>query len=512
MRIKAGIALLCCAAGPLFAETPLSAIDWLDDTPTVKAALPAVSAPQKDEPKTATTATRPSVSVAPLGTAAPQTSGLIPQSVTGLPADLWEGSDVRSVTARLRRLPDIDVPALQSLLFSMMLTETNPLSDPKATDQLLTARVAHLTRQGALDPALDLLAQSGAFAKPAHAQTWFDLSLLAGQSDGACAAVASGRSAVKDYGARIYCLARTGAWEDAALLLGSGSALGLISDYDAQLLTHFLDPELAEDDPLGPTPQSPTPLQFTILGALGEPVPTASLPRLYANTDLGDQAGWKAELRAAERLSKAGALPANRLLGIYSEREPAASGGIWDRVDALQRFETALRTGSADAVSKTLPKAWTEMKSAGLGASFAQLFADDLAKLKLDGSAARIAFDVALVSQGFKTHAKGMTPQNATQSFYADIATGTVTSGTQPSAIAKAVHDAFATDDPTNPTTQAATDLSQGTALLMAISRIHDGANGDLESLTVGLAALKALGREEDARRAALHVLILGED
>lgn len=512
MRIRAGIVLLCFAAGPLFAETPLSAIDWLDDTPTVRAAQPASPALSKDEPKTATTATRPNVTVAPLGTAAPQTSGLVPQSVTGLPVDLWARSDINILTTRLQRFPNIEVPALQSLLFSMMLTETEPLSNRKATDRLLTARVAYLTRQGALDPALDLLAQSGAFAKPAHAQTWFDMSLLAGQSDSACMAVVSGRSAVKDYGARIYCLARTGAWDDAALLLGSGSALELIPAYDAQLLTHFLDPELAEDEPLGSAPQAPTPLQFTLLAALGEPVPTASLPRLYANTDLGDQAGWKAELYAAERLSKAGALPANRLLGIYSERQPAASGGIWDRVEALQRFETALRTRNANAVSRTLPTAWSEMKSAGLGASFAHLFADDLVELDLEGPAAAIAFDIALVSRQFKAHATDMTSQNPTQSFYTAIATGAATSGAQRSAIATAVRDAFAADQGSNPIVQAATGMSQGEALLMAISRIHDGANGDLESLTVGLAALESLGRKNDARRAALHVLILGND
>ena len=78
-------------------------------------------------------------------------------------------------------------------------------------------------------------------------------------------------------------------------------------------------------------------------------------------------------------------------------RQPAASGGVWDRVSAVQRFETALRTRSTDAISKSLPPAWREMQGAGLELIFAELFSDALARYELTGQAGEIARAMGLL-------------------------------------------------------------------------------------------------------------------
>ena len=74
--------------------------------------------------------------------------------------------------------------------------------------------------------------------------------------------------------------------------------------------------------------------------------------------DLRGNSGWKAEIEAAERLARTGAVPASRLLGLYTDRRPAASGGVWDRVAAVQALDLALNEGATQDLVQALPRAW----------------------------------------------------------------------------------------------------------------------------------------------------------
>ena len=242
--------------------------------------------------------------------------------------------------------------------------------------------------------------------------------------------------------------------------------------------------------------------------SIGEAKPTGPLPRAYAVADLRDLAGWKAQLEAAERLTRAGALPDNRLLGLYTDRRPAASGRIWDRVAALQRFETALGTGSTEAVAKTLPIVWSEMKQAELETAFAGLFAEQLAEFELPEQAARIAFEVGLLSPRYEATAAQVPPTPETALLRA-VALGEVTTSRPQEAIAAAVHAAFTDAVPLADLTQKAQEKQLGVAILTLLSLLEDGMNGDAKGLQDALATLRALGLEDTARRAALQVLLL---
>ena len=87
----------------------------------------------------------------------------------------------------------------------------------------------------------------------------------------------------------------------------------------------------------------------------------------------GPHGGWQKQeidalqqsVEAAERLTRAGTIPPNVILGLYTERDPAASGGVWDRVRAFQNFEAALSSGDAARVTATLPEAWAKMQNLG---------------------------------------------------------------------------------------------------------------------------------------------------
>lgn len=487
----------------------MSVIDWLEKQAAApKRRLPV--SPDTDEPAIARSGSAPKVTVTALGAGSPREIGLVPGNLTGLPADLWWGSDADKIAKQIAELPELHLPAAQSLLYTVLLAEAQaPLGQAKAGNTLALARVEKLLDLGALDPAMSLIEQAGVTTSTAHFDLWMRISLLLGTEDRACAALISAPHLTEDYGTRILCAARAGRWENAALTYGSAKALGLMPAAKLDLLDRFLNPDLFENAAPLPSPRQMDPLTFRLFETIGEAQPTGNLARAYAVADLRDLAGWKAQLEAAERLTRAGALPDNRLLGLYTDRKPAASGGIWDRVAALQRFETALRLRNAEAIAKTLPAAWQAMKQARLETAFAGLFAERLAAIDLsDPTAARIAFDVGLLSPLYEATAVAGEKSPDTALLRA-IALGEATTTRPQDPTAAAVHAAFSDAQPRAALTQKARQKQLGESILALLVLLEDGMNGDAKALQDALTTLRALGLEDTARRAALQVLLL---
>tara|TARA_R110000787_G_scaffold188261_1_gene300065 strand:- start:740 stop:1804 length:1065 start_codon:yes stop_codon:yes gene_type:complete len=345
---------------------------------------------------------------------------------------------------------------------------------------------------------------------------WAELSLLVGTEDTACGALSREPHLTQDMGLGIFCAARNGDWDTAALTFGSARALSLLPRQTLDVLDRFLNPDLFEESPPLPAPRSMDPLTFRLFETIGEPLPTGPLPRTYAVADLRDIAGWKSQLEAAERLTRAGALPDNRLLGLYTDRQPAASGGIWDRVRAIQRFDTALSADSADAVAKTLPDAWNEMHNNALEVSFAALFQERLAPVALSGRAAELQARVGLLSPDYEAVAASL-PESLSlgddTALIRAVARGevdTTTFGIPPdTALPRAIYDAFSTPRPREDWIAMARTGRLGEALLETLYALQDGARGDSLGLRDALGTLRALGLEDTARRAALQILLL---
>ncbi|MFL4471360.1 hypothetical protein ACERZ8_16295 [Tateyamaria armeniaca] len=483
------------------ASAPLSVIDWLDEQALQPTALPL------DEPDVAASGTVPQVTVRPLGTAAPKRVGLAPPDVTGLPDTLWSGSNASTLARAIADMPDLRLPALQSLFFTVLLAEAQP---PKgSTTAFDLARIDALVALGALDPALALMEQAGPDASPAHFARYMDMSLLADAPVRACAMLRARPALSPGKAEEVFCTARAGDWSTAALQLGTARVLGLIEPSVTDALERFLDPDLFEGEPPLPVPTRHSALMFRLFEANGTPIPTRSWPVVYANADLSDTAGWKAQIEAAERLARTGAVPDNRLLGLYTQRRPAASGGVWDRVAALQRFETALGTGSPAAVSKTLPTAWRAMQQARLSVPFASLFADDLAKMTLSGATADIAFEVMLLSPNYERAAQLFPTRALRRLELAAVAAGEVRSGLNAQGTSQAILAAFDDAEPDPRIIIRAQGGALGAALLDTLALTLEGAEGDVSRLTTGLATLRALGLEDVARRTALQVMLL---
>ncbi|WP_299041469.1 hypothetical protein [uncultured Tateyamaria sp.] len=481
---------------------PLSVIDWLEMQGAIEAVQPA-----PDEPDVAPSGTVPQVTVRPLTDPASKRVGLAPSNVTGLPDTLWTGSRAATLTRAITALPDAPLPAIQALTMTLLLAEAHPPEgDAMAFD---LARVDVLTRYGALDPALALLEQMGVTREAANLSRYMDLSLVAGNVGGACALILQSPRLSPGKAHDVFCAARAGNWDDAVLIMGTARALGLIDPDIAEALERFLDPELFEGEAPLPVPPSPDPLMFRLFQAIGTPIPTRGWPVVYANADLSPNSGWKAQLEAAERLARRGALGDNRLLGLYTQRQAAASGGVWDRVAAIQRFDTALGTRSPDAVAKTLPAAWRAMGQVGLQTVFANLFADRLSELVLSGPAADVAFDVLLLSPAYETAAESFPARALRRPVHAAVAAGTVPNGLTADGVQGAILRAFSTAPADPDIVRKARDGALGAALLETINLTQNGAAGDVTQLATGLATLRALGLEDVARRTALQVLLL---
>ena len=490
---------------------PLSAIDWLSEslaTPATEDSGGLVVA--IDEPPVAGRggALPEPVATTPLDGPSPDAVGLIAPDVSGLPRALWGAGLTQEIAERLVRHADDDLPALRQLFLTLLLAEAVAPVDSGGRGDLLLARIDKLLALGALEQAAALIEASGA-ATPDLFRRAFDVALLTGAEDRACEKMAATPHLAPTVPARIFCLARSGDWDTAALTLHSAEALGQITPDQATLLARFLDPDLFEGEPPPPAPSPVTPLDWRMYEAIGEPLPTTGLPIAFSYAELSPRSGWKAQIEAAERLTRAGTIPPNVILGLYTERDPAASGGVWDRAEAFQRFEAALASGDVARLAAALPAVWARMQEAELEVPFAVLFGKALIDLPLEGEARAIALRVALLSPSVDLAAERMLPQGQAEVFLLALARGDVSTAVAPDSLGRAIAAAFRS--PVLPAEgKALLDGNRtGEAILVAMDNIARGVEGDLNGVTNGLSLLRAAGLEGMARRTALELMIL---
>lgn len=498
-------------AGAAPSEAPLSAIDWLSPS-IVTPVTPAMANPAIDATPSLRNALPESVTSSPLGLTSPDAVGLLAPSRTGLAHDLWGMGRVEDISRAIAAVRVEGYPALQSLLLTLLLAEAEGASDSGPEGRLLLARIDKLLAMGALDQASSLMQAAGTGRSPEIFRRAFDVALLTGAEDRACVTLAASPGLAPALPARIFCLARNGDWDSAAVTLSTAEALGQISAAEAELLTRFLDPAIAEGAPPLPVPQPVTPLDLRLYEAIGEPLATTDLPLAFAHADLAEITGWKARLEAAERLSRAGAIAPNLLLGLYTLQKPAASGGVWDRVAAFQRFETAMLSGDPGAVEASLPPVWQALAQAQLEPVFAALFAETLTHHDLGGEAGAIATRMALLA--------GVPPRpgleagagDARLAFALALASGSAGALTAPDALSGAVQAGLAPLAPLPPDLAALIEAGRlGEAVLQAMQLVVDGAGhgGRHEAISQGLAGLGAAGLPRAALQAGLELLLL---
>lgn len=492
--------------------TPLSAIDWLEQAMT--APLPQPSDPQSPPllpDDTIIILPAPhfeEISIAPLGGSDLETTGLFTAERVGLPRALWGPTPTAEIISAIIDLPSDTMPAAARLALRLLMAEfAPPLKNiPETRGALLLARVDKLVELGALEQAGQLIEAAPETSAALNARA-FDIALLLGEEDRACAHMSGQISAQHSHSAQVFCMARRGEWQAAYTSLQVGRSLGLLDEAEAALLSRFLEEE--EGDGQTAPPQHITPLGWRIMEALGDPVTTASLPVAFAHADLRGTSGWRAQLDAAERLTRAGVLQPNRLLGLYTQRRAAASGGLWERVRVIQRLDRAIQQRNNAAISEALIDAWPLFTAVELEVAFAQMKVDALSDASLTPQASDILWQMMMVSQEPHERAIDLTPDTGLGRFVMALALNDDLPELSNSSMAGAIKAAFSnTELPQQ--VQAALDAGAlGLTLLGALSQIADAAAGDLHAATLGLQRLRALGLDPVARQIAIELLLL---
>jgi len=503
MRALVAASGLFLAAESAAQEAPLSAIDWLSRS--IEAPDQDTTATQ-DEAPAVRDASTPTVATRPLSDVSPDNIGLLRPEAAALPRDLWVGSDARHLAALISDHPDHVLPSLQELFRSLLLVSAHPPGGAAPVGTVFQARVDKLLDLGAIETAAALLEQAEIADAPLF-RRWFDVALLRGTEQRACVVMQDRFDIAPTQAAQIFCLARLGDWRAAALTLNTYTALGDLAADEEKLLARFLDPDLFEGAPRPRHPDPVTPLSFRMFEAISAPMNTQALPRAFAHTDLHDTRGWKTQLEAAERLTRAGALPPNVLFALYAAGTPSASGGVWDRAAAMIALEAALAAGDHGAVSQALPNAWQAARAAGVPAAFASEYGRALQAFTLPEPTASLVSRIKLISNNF---ASVSPTDSALAAQYAGVAQGQVNRAArtpQEAAVFAALTDA----PPPAHLMVLAQNGQLGEALLLTLARFADRAQSDPRVVTETLAFLRAVGLEDQAIRTGLQYILIEE-
>ncbi len=375
-------------------EEPLSAIDWLSHSVATEEVA----------------AVEPLISVEPLEPA-PRTVGIVSPGSVGLPADLWAASNSGDLVTLLREMPS-EMPLPMRRVLATLVSVEVPVRH--GDDTFLLARIDALLALGRIDDARALIAAAERDTPPFFRRQ-FDIALLTGNENQDCRQLESQPDMAPTYPARIFCLARRGDWPAAALTLETAEALDVMGPGEVELLGRFLDDGESDLLPPPPRPEIVTPLVFRLYEAIGEPLSTRTLPLAFAHADLRPQNGWKSQIDAAERLYRSGAIDGTQLIDSYLEREPSASGGVWDRVAAVQNWRSAGTAERADARAAALEL----LAPVGLAGLFEEASRpEQLASLELD--AAPDADLAAMIAEERRGEAALIAVQRATAAWEGD--------------------------------------------------------------------------------------------
>ncbi len=499
---------------PAYGQEPVSAIGWLSES--LRNPPPFEITPES--PPLVPETVLGIIEKKGLDGLSPDAIGLLAPSVTGFPVDMWGDIGVAEAVRLIRDFPESDVPAVHEIFHRILLAQANPPRGSNHTGPLLQARIDRLFEMGALDAA-EALVNLDTPASPEMFERAFDIAILTDRTLKVCETLANAPALTDDLSKRVYCLARSGDWNAAAITLSLGASIGAISRERELLLIRFLDPQMFEGAPDPEVPDPLEPMDFVLREAVFLPRPSGPLPLPYLYRDTESRAPLRARIEASERLVKSGALPPPILFEAYRTGNPAASGGVWGRQRAIQEMDRALESGTPDAIATALQEAVQLMREAGLLTEFAAEFGDSLAKLPYDPALAPAAgylLDVVhlagLDAPEWKDYAEPDPRHDLARRL---VQRRPLDSAPQGDAMVQAITAAMAGNAPDSPMTKRLRDmLAKGNtaqALLGAMRLLSDGAAADPGSIGSGLYILREAGQDAAARRIAVQILLLPE-
>ncbi|MDE0530985.1 MAG: hypothetical protein OXI01_05970 [Albidovulum sp.] len=489
------------AAIPALADDPLSAIDWLEgvedeDSLEIEVIRDAGAGPDY----------QPAIEAAELEALRWDAVGLVSSELSGLPKDLWQESESSAIEQLFAEL-NVDLPpAALELLYTLLLAEADPPGGSASDGSLFLTRVDKLIELGALEHAEALLERAGP-TEPEAFRRWFDISLLTGYENRACAAMSSVPALAPSFSARLFCLVREGHWSAAAVSHSAARAIGMISPSEAEPLKYFLYPELIGGNAI-PETNTLTPLAFRMLEAIGQPPASSILPLAYIYRHHSGIMGWKSKIEAGERLARSGAIPPGSLFSAYLERPPPASGGIWDRVNNVQALDLALLSANSDEVEQLVPTIFDSMRDVGLEVAFSRYFGPRIIPFGASGGNRPEAFYVALLSDEYVSASQQFTTATPRELFLQSIAAGTPSWTHARTPLELAIAAALTGTGFDGELEDLLERKKLGEALLRSLYRFSHFRHSDPFDVGEALFALVQSGFRSEATRIALQMLV----
>ena len=367
-------------------EVPLSAIEWLSLPGLAPLTEELVGPSLKSSENT-------SITVTELVLTETKSYGLIPAKISGIPMDFWTDLEPNMLGQLLGSLSTAGLPTTNELLLRALLAETD------GNEAILTARVKALLERGAVHAAISLLEQSS-IDTPATFSLHSQSALLLGNTKRMCQSLISKPYLSKDEALKIYCHAREGDWGLAVLTYFTLDALETFNPTISALLKVDLDPELIAELSLAQTVSMKlSALEFRLRESAGQRPQTQGLPLSFAYMDLSETTGWKQQLEAAEKLAIMSSLPANKLLEYFSKGSPSATGGIWERVRAVQSLDETFSDPILDP-TQDLEKFWAATENTHLAPVFARAWSDKLSSYQVSQTGDNTLFKMQILSGG----------------------------------------------------------------------------------------------------------------
>jgi len=513
--------LIVVTGGAAASEGPRSVIPWLSESlskdPWDDSLLPMFGDPNGDIAGTTPFGLEP-ITTTSLDDPVREGLGLLVPRDSGFPQDLWGNTSSLRVRSMLAAREPAGVPAARRLFHDILIAQTAPPPGSGVTNALLLARIDALLTAGYLDASAALLDRMDA-TDPEVFRRVFDVALLTDQEEAICARLRGSPALSPTLTARVFCLARGGDWDAAALTLQTGHDVGLISGEEEALLAAFLDPSLVEDATFT-GPESPlTTLNFVLRDSIALPRASGKLPVAFEFLDAAEGNAQRTRMEAMERLVKEGVLAESALFEVYRAGKPASSGGIWDRAKVVQDLDDAFAIGATDGIARALRAADETLGLAGLRLAFAQAFRRQLAALDaagFDPADQRVVFELLLLADNIEEARKWRADNgDATARFeLALIHEGQAFPGTDALEPNRAAIASGLSAE--GPTSETATEIAAlfdggrfGEGLLRTLDLLTAGPEADPQDLASALFLLRHAGLTDQARQIAIQSLYL---
>ncbi|WP_316013058.1 hypothetical protein [Roseobacter sp. HKCCA0434] len=442
---------------------------------------------------------------------ADQSLGLLAPRTTRLPADLWRGAETGTLVEGIEKIRGTGTPSARILFERLMLAEAQ--APEEGSGDLLAARIDALLRLGSLDAAEAMLQTAPTdLPDPDVARLALDVAALTNRSGPACARIRDNPELAPSLAHRIWCDARHGRWMVAMLTLEAGGALEQFEPNRFDHLLWFLDSEMFEPTTELPFPEPMTTLDFALRESTGQARPAGPLPLAWLDADLSGTRTLRARMEAAEALTRGGTLPPSVLFAAYRAGEPAASGGIWGRADAVQSLDAALVGGDLYEVVDAVHALDAELAPLGLRAAAAREYGARLGAIPVGEADDLMARWLLLDNRSAAARAWMPDPAPMTDLVALAIQTRPAVPVENRRFMrdgdwrARAIHDAFI-----DPADAPFEDGTAGLALLEALAVLDAGTTVEADDLRRALVTLRRAGQERLARAIAVETMFLGD-